>query len=248
MAEAPRDEDLGATSTMLNRGIKRSPSGSDTSGTGFDSEASEDASEDFIVREAKRPCSSTLRPLAVAAEAESANECLSLRGSIVPGRATCVACPASSVLISGLCLSCYKSRLCSLNYRDERDRVRVYDMDGKHISPIDLLTLPGHLPVNTVLSMEVWGIVLNDEAQPHWLLADDGTEVRVRAPRCVCFVNPALVAGEYDPLGLHGTVVSGMATVPSEPPCHDIPLVPDEDIVTPPSPTFSMVTISPPIF
>ena len=188
-----------------------------------------------------------LRSAHVAAEAESANECLSLRGSIVPGRGTCVACPASSVLISGLCLSCYKSRLCSLNYRDERDRVRVYDMDGKRISPIDLLTLPGHLPVNTVLSMEVWGIVLNEEGRPHWLLADDGTKVRVRAPKCICFVNPALVAGEYDPLGLHGTVVSGMATVPSEPPCHDIPLVPDDDdFVTPPSPTFSMVTLSSP--
>ena len=231
MAEAPR-EDLGATSTMLNRGIKRSQSGSDTSGTGFD-EASEDSSKLFIVREAKRPCSST----AVAAEAESATQLFSLRGSIVPGRATCVACPASSVLVSGLCLSCYKSRLCSLNYRDERDRVRVYDMDGKRISPFGLLTLPGHLPVNTVLSMEVWGIVLNEEAKPHWLLADDGTEVRVDAPKCICFLTPALVAGGYDPLGLHGTVVSGMATVPSEPPCHDIALVPDEDIVTPPSPT-----------
>ena len=221
---------------MFNRSINRS--GSDTSGTGFDSAASEDSLEQLILRE----------PLAVVAEAESVNQRFSLRGSIVPGRSTCVDCAASSVLISGFCPSCYEKRQCRLNYQDGRDRVRVYDMDGKRISPFGLLTLPGHLPLNTVLGMGLWGIVLNEEAKPHWLLAGDGTEIRVDAPKCICFVTPALVAGGYDPLGVHGIVVSGMATVPSEPPCHDIPLVPDDDIVTPPSPTFSMVTLLPPNF
>ena len=101
-----------------------------------------------------------------------------------------------------------------LNDRDGRDRVRVYDMDGKHISPFGFPTLPGRLEVNIVLGMKFRGIVINEKAKLHWLLADDGTEVRVRAPNCICFVNPALVADGDDPVGLHGTVVSGMATVP----------------------------------
>ena len=81
-------------------------------------------------------------------------------------------------------------------------------------SPIWLPTLRGRLEVNSVLGMKLWGIVINEKAKPHWLLADDGTEVRVRAPKCICFVNPALVADGDDLVGLHGTVVSGMATLP----------------------------------
>ena len=74
-------------------------------------------------------------------------------------------------------------------------------------SPIWLPTLRGRLEVNSVLGMKLWGIVLNEKAKLHWLPANDGTEVRVDAPKCICFLTPALVAGGYDPLGLHGTEV-----------------------------------------
>ena len=81
-------------------------------------------------------------------------------------------------------------------------------------SPIWLPTLPGRLEVNIVLGMKLWGIVLNEKAKLHWLPANDGTEVRVDAPKCIYFVNPARVADGDDLVGLHRIAVSGMATVP----------------------------------
>ena len=78
-------------------------------------------------------------------------------------------------------------------------------IDRRH--PFGFPSLPGRLEVNIVLGMKLWGIVMNEKAKLHWLLADDGAEVRVDVPKCICFLTPALVAGGYDPLGLHGTEV-----------------------------------------
>lgn len=135
----------------------------------------------------------------------------------------------------GLCPCCYDLRLLKLNNRDDEHRVRVYDMDGKHISPFGLVTLPGIWLVDTLLRAQPWGIVVNEEVKPQWFLAEDGFGVRVDPPKCICFVTPALVAYGHHPVGLHGTVVSGIATMPQRQCCEKMPVIELENIQTPSS-------------